>query len=455
MASNRYAPEGTYGPYRDDDESGTYGAVHDSFGAQHDYGTYGGQFDNGQYATGHFDTGQFAAVQTGQFDTGQFDAVQTGQFDTGQFDAARTGQYDFAQTGQFDTGQFDTYASPLTETYEHPAVPVETRTPEGGSAGDTAPRFDASAVPASLFAARDDEEPPREEWNPTAESVRPVRGRHKVAKQRGGSMARSGAVLGVGMIAAVGAGGIATAQERPPAISMQDVSAATDSAASLFGGGSEETVAGSPLTQAAITEDDAKAGRTDAGEALRSRILAQAQQAQAQADASAREAAAKKATAAAEAKAAKAEAEKERKAEKARLAKLAKSFALPVSGSQLTSSFGESGSLWSNDHTGQDFAASTGTPIKAVGSGTVKEAGWAGSYGYRTILELNDGTEVWFAHQSSVNVSAGEKVAAGDTIGRVGATGNVTGAHLHMEVRPGGGSPIDPLSWLRGKGLSI
>lgn len=414
MASNRYAPEGTYGPYRDDDESGTYGVVHDSYRAHHEYGSQ--EYGNQEY-----------------------------------------GSY----------GQYDAYGSLLTETYEQPLVtePGPGFGPESGFEFVSEPGH----RPGFAFAPEENFEPPREEWNPTEESVRPVRGRHKVAKQRGGSMARSSAVLGVGMIAAVGAGGMATAQERPAAISMPDVSAATDTAKDLpgvgtllAGGDSDEVVAGQPLTQAALTADDAKAGRTDAGEALRSRILQQAQQAQSQADASAREAAAKKAADVAEAKAAKevaadrkAEAEKKAKAEKARLAKLAKSFALPVSGSQLTSSFGESGSLWTNNHTGQDFAASSGTPIKAVGSGTVKEAGWAGSYGYRTILELNDGTELWFSHQSSMNVSAGEKVSTGEVIGRVGATGNVTGAHLHLEVRPGGGDPIDPLAWMRGKGLSI
>lgn len=342
-------------------------------------------------------------------------------------------------------GRSDSQGSLLTETYE-----------TGSATGDSEPQ-------PYLWHGGDDAPERYEGWNPTEETVRPVRGRHKVVKQRGGSMARSSAVLGVGMIAAVGAGGMATAQEKPSAISMPDVSAAEDlPGVSLLAGGDSEEIAGQPLTQGALTADDAAAGRTDAGEALRSRILAQAQDAQSQADADARDAAAKEAADAAEAKAAKAlaadrkaEAEKRKKAEEARLAKLAKSFSLPVAGAQLTSTFGESGSLWSNDHTGQDFAAASGTPIKAVASGTVKEAGWAGSYGYRTILELNDGTEVWFAHQSSMNVTAGEKVGAGEVIGRVGATGNVTGAHLHMEVRPGGGSPIDPMAWLRGKGLSI
>jgi murein DD-endopeptidase MepM/ murein hydrolase activator NlpD len=112
--------------------------------------------------------------------------------------------------------------------------------------------------------------------------------------------------------------------------------------------------------------------------------------------------------------------------------------------------------LWSSGHhTGLDFAAPTGTLIKAVHTGTITEAGWAGSYGYRTILTLDDGTEIWFCHQSSISVGVGQKVSTGDVIGRVGATGNVTGAHLHMEVHPGGAdSGIDPMAWLRSKGLT-
>nr|WP_237519904.1 M23 family metallopeptidase [Streptomyces sp. HUCO-GS316] len=112
--------------------------------------------------------------------------------------------------------------------------------------------------------------------------------------------------------------------------------------------------------------------------------------------------------------------------------------------------------MWSSGyHTGLDFAAPTGTPIKAIHSGTITEAGWSGSYGYRTVLTLDDGTELWFAHQSSINVSVGQKVTTGDVIGRVGATGNVTGAHLHLEVHAGGSADgIDPMAWLRGKGLT-
>ncbi|MYR63169.1 peptidoglycan DD-metalloendopeptidase family protein, partial [Streptomyces sp. SID625] len=170
--------------------------------------------------------------------------------------------------------------------------------------------------------------------------------------------------------------------------------------------------------------------------------------------------AAAKAKQEAEAKAAaekqKAEEEARKKAEAARLAELAKQYTLPTSSYTITSTFGQAGSMWSSGHhTGLDFAAPTGTLIKAIHSGTVTEAGWAGAYGYRTILTLDDGTELWFCHQSSISVSAGQKVSTGEVIGRVGATGNVTGPHLHLEVHPGGeASGIDPMAWLRARGLN-
>lgn len=110
--------------------------------------------------------------------------------------------------------------------------------------------------------------------------------------------------------------------------------------------------------------------------------------------------------------------------------------------------------MWSSGHhTGLDFAAPTGTPVKAVAAGKIASAGWSGAYGYRIVLELEDGTEIWYCHLSSMSVTSGS-VGAGDTIGRVGATGNVTGPHLHLEVRIGG-STSDPLAWLESKGLSV
>jgi murein DD-endopeptidase MepM/ murein hydrolase activator NlpD len=103
-----------------------------------------------------------------------------------------------------------------------------------------------------------------------------------------------------------------------------------------------------------------------------------------------------------------------------------------------------SSGLWSHYHTGLDFAAPSGTPIYAVANGVVTSVGYDGAYGNKTVITLEDGTELWFCHQTSVNVSVGQEVHAGDTIGSVGSTGNTTGPHLHLEVRPGAGDPVDP-----------
>jgi murein DD-endopeptidase MepM/ murein hydrolase activator NlpD len=119
----------------------------------------------------------------------------------------------------------------------------------------------------------------------------------------------------------------------------------------------------------------------------------------------------------------------------------------------LTARFGQCSSLWSRCHTGLDFAAPSGTPIHSIANGVVTEVGYSGAYGIRTIVTLEDGTELWYCHQTSATVSLGEKVTGGELIGYVGSTGNVTGPHLHLEVRPGAGDPVDPYGALLVHGL--
>ena len=99
-------------------------------------------------------------------------------------------------------------------------------------------------------------------------------------------------------------------------------------------------------------------------------------------------------------------------------------------------------------------AASTGTDLVAVGDGTVTEVAYAGPYGIRTILTLEDGTEIWYCHQLTPLVYEGQAIEIGEPIGLVGSTGNSTGPHLHLEVRPDGGAPIDPAAWLAGHGMA-
>jgi murein DD-endopeptidase MepM/ murein hydrolase activator NlpD len=142
------------------------------------------------------------------------------------------------------------------------------------------------------------------------------------------------------------------------------------------------------------------------------------------------------------------------RAAEARAGEIAKNqWHLPTSGYRLTGRFGMSGSLWSSNHTGLDFAAPAGTPIVAVANGTITETGSAGAYGNRTVQTLDDGTEIWYCHQTDFGVSPGDKVAGGQQIGTVGSTGNSTGPHLHLEVRPGGGDPVDPFRALVVHGL--
>jgi len=119
----------------------------------------------------------------------------------------------------------------------------------------------------------------------------------------------------------------------------------------------------------------------------------------------------------------------------------------------LTARFGQYSYLWSNMHTGLDFAADTGTPIMAVAGGTITEIGYSGAYGNRTIETLPDGTELWYCHQNEFGTSVGATVRPGQVIGYVGSTGNVTGPHLHLEVHPGGGDPVDPYTALQVHGL--
>lgn len=128
---------------------------------------------------------------------------------------------------------------------------------------------------------------------------------------------------------------------------------------------------------------------------------------------------------------------------------------LPVTGYHLTGEFGDVSGLWSSTHTGLDFATGEGSPIRAINDAVVVSTGYDGAYGNKTVLRLKNGTELWFCHQSAITVSVGEQVAAGRVIGYVGSTGNVTGPHLHLEVRPGGGDPVDPYAALRAMGLNL
>ena len=123
---------------------------------------------------------------------------------------------------------------------------------------------------------------------------------------------------------------------------------------------------------------------------------------------------------------------------------------LPVAGT-ITSQFGHrvdpiTGEV--SSHTGTDIACAEGTPILAAADGTVTVANgldsWGGSYGYYIQIDHGGGIETLYAHCSSICVTPGQQVQAGQVIGYVGHTGRATGSHLHFEVRANG-NRVNPL----------
>lgn len=98
-------------------------------------------------------------------------------------------------------------------------------------------------------------------------------------------------------------------------------------------------------------------------------------------------------------------------------------------------------------HAGIDIAAPTGTPIVAAFAGTVQKVGTAivaGRTGLGILIKNPDGEQQYYGHLSKIGVKADQKVAAGEQIGLVGATGNVTGPHLHFETWNKYGTPVNP-----------
>jgi murein DD-endopeptidase MepM/ murein hydrolase activator NlpD len=112
--------------------------------------------------------------------------------------------------------------------------------------------------------------------------------------------------------------------------------------------------------------------------------------------------------------------------------------------------YGVRGWMWADGwHTGVDLDAAYGTPTIAVTNAKVLKTGWAGSYGQQVVLGLPDGMQIWYNHLSAIDVVAGEDVAEGQLVGRVGETGNAFGYHLHFEIYLKGhyhyGDAIDPV----------
>ena len=233
--------------------------------------------------------------------------------------------------------------------------------------------------------------------------------------------------IGIVALVAAGTGAVAAGEDSP---GPRAVTAAAQARAISNGTDAQGYVDGGSDREAAISRDSERQALQDAAEV---RLQRAAEEQAAERNAELKELG---------------------RAAEARAGEIAENaWVLPTTGYRLTARFGMAGGLWSSDHTGLDFAAPAGTPIVAVANGTVTETGDAGAYGNRTIMTLDDGTEIYYCHQTTIGVQPGDKVTSGQQIGTVGTTGNSTGPHLHLEVRPGGGDPVDPFQALTFHGL--
>jgi murein DD-endopeptidase MepM/ murein hydrolase activator NlpD len=99
-------------------------------------------------------------------------------------------------------------------------------------------------------------------------------------------------------------------------------------------------------------------------------------------------------------------------------------------------------------HKGVDFAAGMGTPLYATADGVVTHSGWQSGYGRLVKIQHEFGIETRYAHLSKLRVKVGQRVSRGQRIGDMGASGRVTGVHLHYEVRVGG-KAVNPMIYIK------
>ena len=127
-------------------------------------------------------------------------------------------------------------------------------------------------------------------------------------------------------------------------------------------------------------------------------------------------------------------------------------FGYPVTNHHIGTGYGVSGRYWSSGHhTGVDFPVSKGTPVYSIGDGQVVDTGYNRAYGNYVEIYHGDNIYSFYAHASSVIVSAGQHVTKGQQVMKSGATGNVTGPHLHFEIRSPGpryANCVNPMNYL-------
>ncbi|PJM94272.1 M23 family metallopeptidase [Streptomyces sp. CB01373] len=387
---------------------------YDPYAAQHHTAYDTGAYDTTAWATGYQ---QLASVpaQSAPVDTsGQWDAHTWLQPDqTAVADA--TQQWDW-NTQTFDTGAYDAtqWNGDATTTVAENFDAPEPHEPQGDLAEEEpAATVEPDAAPPLL----DDEEEvtPAPPPAPRAASRAAGRSRRRPPAKRSALLTvavPSVCVMGVAGIAAASVGGLTE--------DGKDSAAATPDAHPVKASTANNKLDTQLQSVSAGANDFA-----DRASRYQERIDLKAQQ----------------------------ESEKKKAAEEAaRLERLRPKFAVPVLQRGLSAYFGQAGVNWMSVHTGIDFPVSYGTSVLAATDGTVRTQ-WNSAYGNMMIVTAMDGTETWYCHLSSYQVPSGTTVKAGQPIAYSGNSGNSTGPHLHFEVRPAGGSPIDPLSWLRSHGL--
>ncbi|MFE9117015.1 M23 family metallopeptidase [Streptomyces sp. NPDC007172] len=475
-----YEPDGATGSFDNSAfRTGAFPVGTPHADAPHADAPHAGAFATGQFETGTFagqgfaphpgDTGAFPTTgftmpstpgthgfDTGIFDTGTFDT--TGQWDATAWNQAQaTGQYDnsafasaYDTTGRWavpgthtDTGTYDATAWNATtadqtaafpqaaqsqqaaqahrsEQAEHrPERPSETQLPyetaefpqvelvetvgltaeSGPGPDDTPGELPGAAVPASR-----------------AEARRGASRRRRTPAKRSALLTvavPSVCVMGVAGVAVASVGGMGGGQDEGGT-----VAAASDPASV------KPVAANTKLdTQLANLSADANSF-ADRASRTQERIDLKARQ----------------------------DAEKKKKEDAAAAKEAARpKFVLPVTQKGLSAYYGQAGVNWMSVHTGIDFPVSYGTPVMSAIDGTIRTQ-WNSAYGNMAIVTGADGTETWYCHLSSTKFRSGP-VKAGEVIAYSGNSGNSTGPHLHFEVRPHGGTSIDPLPWLRSHGL--
>ncbi|MEW1721175.1 peptidoglycan DD-metalloendopeptidase family protein [Streptomyces sp. NPDC093109] len=431
-----------------------------------------GQFDSAPFDSTHFENGQFENTQfeNTQFDSGQFQNVTVDSAENTQFGYDLPAQF---ETAQFDAEQFQSVSAPLdyeaTAVWTAPAYDTPYETEPASQYGPDADYGVPGPEPEQVYGTEDgvehaaatgtpgDQDEQTDHPGPAADpdlapenapeaeslhmaatmavptiSVTPRtvsraggsggRGRRRTPAKRSALLTiavPSACVMGVAGIAAASVSGLGGGED------VKDDKATTASAADAATEKPATTVAANKQLDTQITT--ASAGARDFGD--------RASRTQERIDLQARQEADRK----------------KRIAEEARKEAERPKFVLPVSQHGLSAYYGQAGVNWMSVHTGIDFPVSYGTPVMAATDGTVRTQ-YNSAYGNMAIVTSPDGTETWYCHLSTTKLRSGS-VKAGDVIAYSGSSGNSTGPHLHFEVRPGAGSAVDPLQWLRSHGI--